>query len=49
MLESAAFELKSSAEYYESCAEGLGYDFLDAFEYATHLILSFPEAWGGNG
>lgn len=46
LLESAAFELKASANYYEGCSEGLGNDFLDAFEHAMNLILSFPEAWG---
>ena len=46
LLESAAFELKASANYYEGCSEGLGNDFLDAFEHAMDLILSFPEAWG---
>lgn len=46
LLDSAVAELKDSATYYEGCSEGLGNDFLDAFEHAMRLIISFPEAWG---
>lgn len=46
LLDSAADELKESAEYYEGCSEGLGDEFLDTFENAMDLILKFPEAWG---
>ncbi|MEP2776116.1 MAG: type II toxin-antitoxin system RelE/ParE family toxin [Luteolibacter sp.] len=46
LLAPAAAELEDSAKFYNGCSEGLGDDFLDAFESAMDLIMSFPDAWG---
>jgi hypothetical protein len=46
LLAPAAAELEESAKYYNGCAEGLGDDFLDAFESAIDLIMGYPYAWG---
>jgi hypothetical protein len=39
-------ELTSSAEYYESQCEGLGYRFLLEVDSTIRRIKNFPEAWG---
>ncbi|QTN32589.1 type II toxin-antitoxin system RelE/ParE family toxin [Akkermansiaceae bacterium] len=46
LLAPAAAELEESAKFYNGCAEGLGDEFLDAFESAMDLIMGYPEAWG---
>ncbi|GBD89284.1 plasmid stabilization system protein [bacterium BMS3Abin03] len=39
-------ELFNTIEYYESCRNGLGIEFLIEFQKVIQRILHFPNAWG---
>ena len=41
----ARLELEEAFDYYESCQEGLGTEFLDEIEAAMAFIRQWPEAW----
>ena len=45
-LEAADEELHEAKEYYELQRQGLGLEFVEAFEEAMGRIVAFPEAWG---
>ena len=45
-LEAAEEELRKAKDYYELQRQGLGQEFILAFEEAMGRILDFPEAWG---
>ena len=38
-------ELNAEVDYYEECAEGLGYDFLEEVYATIGRILTYPYAW----
>lgn len=45
LLSLAEEDLEQAARYYESCAEGLGFEFLDEFEHVMARVRQFPEGW----
>ncbi len=40
-----SFEIKSSYDWYEKQANGLGEDFLNELEYGYHAIVEFFDTW----
>lgn len=45
LLATAARELKEAFFYYQAKANGLGVDFINAFDECIRRILEFPETW----
>ena len=41
----AEVEFNQAIDYYENCAEGLGYDFAVEVYSAIERILAYPRAW----
>ena len=41
----AELEFNQAIDYYEDCAEGLGYDFAVEVYSAIERIISYPKAW----
>jgi hypothetical protein len=46
ILSAADEELVEGKEYHDRQRQGLGNEFVDAFEEAIGRIVDFPEAWG---
>jgi hypothetical protein len=41
----AEAEFNQAIDYYENCAEGLGYDFAVEVYSAIERIIAYPKAW----
>jgi hypothetical protein len=41
----AEMEFNQAIDYYENCAEGLGYDFAVEVYSAIERIIAYPKAW----
>ena len=47
ILSAALQEIEEASDYYEEQRQGLGHEFIQAYEKALDKIRAFPRAWWG--